>query len=517
LHKKHKGKSMKLPPMSTKRRAIGVLRVSTDQQDCARQRKDVAAAARVHNLEIVRALELSDLSGTKMLTNTEVKRVLADLARHDIHGVIVSAIDRLIRPGQLGDLQIFDFFQRSKKLIWTPAQEIDITTQAGFLTSGIMGVIAGFERMMILARTSAGKEICRQRGGNPNGDAVLPRGIAYSKTSGWSYIEPDCSRIRRAYDLLFERRSWADIAQRIGGGFTGEGVSYSLRNTLWMGIRRYTEGREEPLEVKVIDPPLIPPDVWQKAQEIILEKRKRWTKTKRPAHVLLSGLLRCRCGKPCYVRMNGRTRSYYFCSTGYPGHGPACGARSVQQAAADQTVAHHLHPTAGCGLPADSPRQVPVGPARARPGHGEARPPARETRSRAPAPASDDAQRCLHGGRLCARIQAHRGGDARPRPAGTGTDTCRLRSGPTGSPHHPQLRPLRQAAVRGKAGSAAVGGTGDRAGGRGGDGHHAERYVSGQCEFGRTLKMVLVAPIPRARARTAVKVKPGLRPSVRTA
>jgi DNA invertase Pin-like site-specific DNA recombinase len=197
-----------------KRRAIAILRVSTDGQDVERQRRDAATAARIHSLEIVRTLELSDLSGTKMLTNGEVRRVLADLSRRDIDGVVISAIDRLVRPGVLGDLAIFDAFQKSGKKIWTPGQEIDLNTQAGFLTSGIMGVIAGFERQMILARTSAGKEIARQRGGNPSGSTVLPRGVAYSKTSGWSHVEPDVSRVARAYDLLFERRSLRDIRRR---------------------------------------------------------------------------------------------------------------------------------------------------------------------------------------------------------------------------------------------------------------------------------------------------------------
>jgi DNA invertase Pin-like site-specific DNA recombinase len=324
----------------TKRRAIAILRVSTDQQDVERQRRDVDCAARVHNLQITRTLELEDLSGTKMLTNAEVRRVLSDLSRTDTDGVCISAIDRLIRPGELGDLQIFDAFQRTKKKIWTPGQEIDLTTQAGFLTSGIMGVIAGFERQMILARTSAGKEISRQRGGNPCGSAVLPRGVSYSKSSGWVYVEPDVARMAKAYDLLFERRSWPDIAERIGDGWTSNGIRLALRNPIWKGVRRYSLGREQPLEVKVIDKPLISPERWQAAQQIILEKRSRWAKTKRPPHVLLSGMLLCACGKPCYVRCGGRgqRRSYYYCSTGFPGHGPKCGARSVQQEAADQAV-----------------------------------------------------------------------------------------------------------------------------------------------------------------------------------
>jgi DNA invertase Pin-like site-specific DNA recombinase len=170
--------------------------------------------------------------------------VLADLSRRDIDGVVISAIDRLVRPGVLGDLAIFDAFQKSGKKIWTPGQEIDLNTQSGFLTSGIMGVIAGFERQMILARTSAGKEIARQRGGNPSGSTVLPRGVAYSKTSGWSHVEPDVSRVARAYDLLFERRSLRDIATQIGGHFTYHGVRSSLTNPIWKGIRRYSLGRD---------------------------------------------------------------------------------------------------------------------------------------------------------------------------------------------------------------------------------------------------------------------------------
>jgi hypothetical protein len=49
--------------------------------------------------------------------------------------------------------------------------------------------------------------------------------------------------------------------------------------------------------------------------------------------------MNCACGKPCYIRIGSHAhRVYYFCSTGFPGRGPKCGARSVQQEAADQTV-----------------------------------------------------------------------------------------------------------------------------------------------------------------------------------
>jgi len=75
-----------------------------------------------------------------MLANREVQHVLDSLTRPDIAGVIVSSLDRLIRPGELGDLRIFDAFQRSGKLIFTPAQSIDLRTdEAGTRLSVVEG------------------------------------------------------------------------------------------------------------------------------------------------------------------------------------------------------------------------------------------------------------------------------------------------------------------------------------------------------------------------------------------
>lgn len=326
-----------------KRRAIAIVRVSTDLQDCERQRRDIAAAARAHNLTIIRTLELEGLSGTKMLSNAEVGRVLDDLSRSDVDGVCISSIDRLTRPGELGHLAIFDAFQRARKLIWTPGQEIDVTTQTGFLTLGIQGVISGVERMTIIGRLKGGKETVRLRGGNADGGKAIPRGLTYSKAAGWSYTEPDATRMRKAYDLLLERRSWRDIAARVGG-MTPEGLRRSLMNTVWKGIRTYTEGRETPLEVSLGIKPLISPAKWEQAQRVIRDKHDHWARTKHPPRFLLSGLLTCACSKPMYIRVAGREdhtrkRSYYYCSSHFsPKFGPKCGAHSIQQEAADREV-----------------------------------------------------------------------------------------------------------------------------------------------------------------------------------
>src|SRR5688572_25572583 len=81
------------------RQVLGVLRVSTNEQDLQRQRTDLKLAERIHGLRTERVLELDGVSGTTMNSNREVQRVLDSLERTDIHGVIVSSLDRLIRPG----------------------------------------------------------------------------------------------------------------------------------------------------------------------------------------------------------------------------------------------------------------------------------------------------------------------------------------------------------------------------------------------------------------------------------
>jgi site-specific DNA recombinase len=328
--------------------AIAILRVSTDQQDVARQRVDIERLERAHSLTIVRTVELDGVSGRKVRENADMLRVLADLRRPDIAGVAVSALDRLFRLDKFADFGILDNFKDTHKTIWSAKEgALDLGTDAGLILSLMSGAQSGLEWRELRRRTSQGKEVLRTRGGVPNGPCSLPRGIGFEKIKDsrgrsigarYFYVEPDASRVRKAFDLLFERLSWRDIAQRIGGGFTAHGVTTSLSNPIWMGTRVYSAGREEPLEVPIDIEPLISPARWAEAQRIILEKRTRWTKTKRAPHVLLSGLIKCSCGKPIYVRTSGSSRTYYYCSTNLAAYGPPCGAKGVRQESADQTV-----------------------------------------------------------------------------------------------------------------------------------------------------------------------------------
>jgi DNA invertase Pin-like site-specific DNA recombinase len=335
------------------KRVFGLIRLSTEEQategkaGALRQRHDIEAAAKVHGLTVVKILEAIGLSGTRVLGSPVFDELVRALPAID--GVALSAIDRLVRPGMLGDLAVFDPFQRLGKRIWTPTQEVDISTDNGFLTSGILGVLGGIERKMILARTLAGKEALRKQGRHVNGNESLPRGVAYDKaTASWSYEEPDRSRILLAFQLLFERRSFREIAEAVGGGWTPSGLNRALQNPIWKGERVYgvktdfsDRRREEPLTVKLSIEPLISPERWRAAQELISERRNRWrARLRSKSPFLLVGLLQCgSCEKPFYSRTDWRSKRghHYYCSSRFP-KGSGCGAPTLLQGPAERAI-----------------------------------------------------------------------------------------------------------------------------------------------------------------------------------
>ena len=326
------------------RRVIVLHRVSTSAQDLQRQRTDTTRVVQSHGLTAIRTLELSDVSGRHVLDDPQVKGILRDLERPDVAGVVISALDRLFRPDNFSDFAILDYFRKSKKIIWSAKEgQLDPASDAGFMMSLMSGAQAGMEWRTLRQRTMAGKEEFRRAGKHPNGTNVLPRGLTYSKaTEKWSYVEPDASRIKLAFDLLFQGMSYRTIAEKIGGAWSDKGVADSLKHKCWMGVFQYTYDRPEPLDVDMKIEPLISEARWVAAQRLILERHSRWLKTKmaKPPEFLLLGLARCgKCGMPMYTRRSGRERdAYYYCKSGKKEYGPRCGARTVQTNAADKTV-----------------------------------------------------------------------------------------------------------------------------------------------------------------------------------
>lgn len=376
---------------------IGLIRVSTVEQaregkaGIDRQYADIERIRQNTGANIVRVVEVIE-SGNRVVGREEYEQIARDLALPNIHGVACSALDRLVRADNFSDFSVFQPFKDHGKRIFTPGNIVEPNSQAGFMESIINGLFAGIEKQKIKERTMGGKERNRRKGRSVVGQQCLPRGVLYDKaTETWSYdLDPDCPKprprkakagdallIKRAFELLvYENASYANIAETIGGGMAPETIPLTLKNPIWIGIRRYelemagpvliseitnepyrkTKMKDEPWEIRVIDAPLVAPEMFWEAQRIIDRRREEFGLRKRPpTDFLLGGLLRCGCGCAMYHRLAeitlaGKHRAYYYCSSKHRKHGVAyCGRlpyrrEFVERAVRDVMIPRLLDP-----------------------------------------------------------------------------------------------------------------------------------------------------------------------------
>jgi DNA invertase Pin-like site-specific DNA recombinase len=351
---------------------IGLIRLSSEEQaregkeGIARQRAQIEMGARLHNLQIVRTVEAIDVSGRHVANDPQFQQIFRDLKTSAVQGVIVAEQSRLVRPQHYEDFKILDHFKNNRKLVYTPTDKLDPNTPAGWISLLVGGAMSGNELNLLRDRMRGGKEIKRKKGLHPMSTANLPRGVKFIRVRNehgkvvserWEHDGIDSERIRQAYELLFQGDSYPTIAAKIGGGWTDNGIRRALRNLIWKGVRRYqwTAGteeylpkgstkprrrmvpREEVLEVPIDLEPIISPERWAKAQEIIEAKiHHHHRKTKKASRFLVSSLLICSCGKPYYLRCgSGRwPRDQYYCSSE-----PRSGARRLIRIAAASTFA----------------------------------------------------------------------------------------------------------------------------------------------------------------------------------
>ena len=74
---------------------------------------------------------MTDVSGTQVLESQEFQELLRLLS--DVDGVMIAAIDRLMRPDDFSCFSIYDYFLKQRKLIWTPSSRLDVHEDSGFM------------------------------------------------------------------------------------------------------------------------------------------------------------------------------------------------------------------------------------------------------------------------------------------------------------------------------------------------------------------------------------------------
>jgi DNA invertase Pin-like site-specific DNA recombinase len=165
-------------------RAALYCRVSTADQSCARQERDLAAFAIRAGYEVVGVFK-ETASGMR-LDRTERRKVMALAQRREIDVVLVTELSRWGRSttdllATLRELEV-----RRVSLVVLNGMAFDLSTPHGRMMATVLAGVAEFERELtqerirsgIAAAKARGKRLGRQPGQRPKPDRLAPRVLA---------------------------------------------------------------------------------------------------------------------------------------------------------------------------------------------------------------------------------------------------------------------------------------------------------------------------------------------------
>jgi len=187
-------------------------RVSTADQSCARQAKDLRAFAKRGGYEVVKVFKETG-SGTK-LDRAERKKVLALAQAREIDCVLVTELSRWGRStiDLLGTLRELESWKVS--VIAMSGMTFELSTPHGRMMATFLSGIAEFERDLISERVKSGlaaakargKKLGRQPGQRPKSDRLAPKVVAL--------VEEGRSYRWIARDLGISKNTVMDIVKR---------------------------------------------------------------------------------------------------------------------------------------------------------------------------------------------------------------------------------------------------------------------------------------------------------------
>jgi site-specific DNA recombinase len=323
---------MEITPTENGTRPVGIwLRVSTEDQAKGESPEHHEKRARLYatsrGWEVKEVYHLEGVSGKSVADHPECKRMLEDVKRGHIHALIFSKLARLARNTR-ELLDFADVFRQYHADLVSLQESIDTSTPAGRLFYTMIAAMAQWEREEIGERIKASVSI-RAKLGKPL-NAKAPFGYCYK---GKKLVpDPKEAPIRkRMYELFLETgrvRTTARLLNdagyrtRGGGRFDYSTVKRLIRNPTAKGVQiinfsKYAgrnkswtlKPQSEWVEIEV--DPIIPREMWEQANSILVERQKAYKRSGRPPAQLFSGLTFCHCGQRMYPRVN---TPKYVCS-----------------------------------------------------------------------------------------------------------------------------------------------------------------------------------------------------------
>jgi site-specific DNA recombinase len=316
-----------LPICETKRVGIWI-RVSTEEQaegdspEHHRVRAEMYAKSR--GWKVMEIYDLAGVSGKSVASHSEAQRMMADVKRGHIQGLIFSKLARLTRNAK--ELMEFsDFFQVHQADLVSLGESIDTSSPSGRLFFHLLGCMNQWEREEITDRIKS-SVIVRAKMGKPlSGKA--PYGYMWKDKK--LAVHPEESPVRRLiYELFDEHKRIKTVARLLNNrgyrtrnnkNWSDTAVRFQLRDPTPKGIHRrnYTTNQggkklvQKPESEHIFNEveAIVTGELWERCNAHLdarYMKRER-RPAKIPAHIF-SGFVACHCGAKMYVPM--RTPKY---------------------------------------------------------------------------------------------------------------------------------------------------------------------------------------------------------------
>lgn len=213
-------------PAEKRRRAVGYIRVSTDDQaesghSLDAQRAKVIGYAAIHEMTPI-CLIMDDGRSGKSLDRPGMSDVLAMVEKRTVDCVIVAKLDRLTRSVRdLGDL--IERFDKTGVEFASVADNIDTATAGGRLVLNVMGSVAQWEREIIAERTTEALQHMRANGERVGRFASYGYRLDKPGEDGVQVADPhEQQGIRLIMELRRQRRTLCAISEELESrGYVG--------------------------------------------------------------------------------------------------------------------------------------------------------------------------------------------------------------------------------------------------------------------------------------------------------
>jgi len=324
------------------KKVIELIRVSTegqaadDRAGIPAQRAANRRTATQYGLTIVDTVELIDVSGTAVLADAEMQRLLREIARPEIEGVVTREFSRLMRPDNYADYAILQTFRETNTLLYLPEGPLDLGSDTGRLMSTIRAAMAGHELSVIRERMMGGKEALRRAGRWAAGRNSLPFGVDYDRAAGRFSYKPEAAKVREVFRRFLAGETNYDRLSRVLGMTRGSAKNV-LQNPIYTGWLVYDEKRdlttagkrgatrdrkktarapEETYRHRVIEEGLISDEDFARVQAMIANKAESNLRARQQVgKFTFNGFLWCaKCGARLHTFRNQFNRFYYICS-----------------------------------------------------------------------------------------------------------------------------------------------------------------------------------------------------------